>query len=370
MTKEYSNEKGQITFGELLDCWVEEILKPGAYSNGTVMSYIGVINRIKTSDIAVMNLKDVTSECLQKYFDLLSMNGLKTLSKGYLRQFSAVMRNSFRFAVFPKKYIENDPMQYVTVHTKKESVDIFETVYQYEKSISVISHKQYLMITEYLDRKNNPARLPFQIAYYTGMRLGEVCGLLWQDINLSEQYITVRRSMRYNCTRHRTELDTTKRNKVRIVEFCDTLADILKKEKINQDKLHKRKLRYRNYYRKVYDKNREHYEVYSFADGTELPDDYNEIELVCVRNDGKYESPDTVSIMCRSVRKLDDGLRDFHFHTLRHTYTCNLLSAGAPPKDVQELLGHSDISTTMNIYAHSSRTKKQSSARLLDKISI
>ncbi len=42
-------------------------------------------------------------------------------------------------------------------------------------------------------------------------------------------------------------------------------------------------------------------------------------------------------------------------------------SGGAAPKDVQELLGHSDVSTTMNIYAHSSREAKRSSARLLDK---
>ena len=55
-------------------------------------------------------------------------------------------------------------------------------------------------------------------------------------------------------------------------------------------------------------------------------------------------------------------------HTLRHTYTSNLLSGGAKPKDVQELLGHSDVSTTMNIYAHSTREAKRTSARLLDKV--
>ena len=58
----------------------------------------------------------------------------------------------------------------------------------------------------------------------------------------------------------------------------------------------------------------------------------------------------------------------FHFHTLRHTYTTNLLSNGAQPKDVQELLGHSDVSTIMNVYAHATREAKRTSARLLDKV--
>ena len=51
-----------------------------------------------------------------------------------------------------------------------------------------------------------------------------------------------------------------------------------------------------------------------------------------------------------------------------HTYTTNLLSYGAQPKDTQELLGHSDVSTTMNVYAHATREAKRSSARLLDQV--
>lgn len=63
-----------------------------------------------------------------------------------------------------------------------------------------------------------------------------------------------------------------------------------------------------------------------------------------------------------------DGFEGFHFHQLRHTYTSNLLANGAAPKDVQELSGHSDVSTTMNVYAHSTRKAKRESARLLDKV--
>lgn len=49
-------------------------------------------------------------------------------------------------------------------------------------------------------------------------------------------------------------------------------------------------------------------------------------------------------------------------------YTTNLLANGAQPKDEQELLGHSDISTTMNVYAHADREAKRNSAKLLDKV--
>lgn len=72
--------------------------------------------------------------------------------------------------------------------------------------------------------------------------------------------------------------------------------------------------------------------------------------------------------MTRSAKKKLEGFEDFHFHMLRHTFTSNLLSNGAAPKDVQELLGHADVSTTMNIYAHSKREAKRTSARLLDKV--
>lgn len=72
--------------------------------------------------------------------------------------------------------------------------------------------------------------------------------------------------------------------------------------------------------------------------------------------------------MCRSIRKHLKGFEYFHFHSLRHTYTSNLLADGAPPKDVQALLGHSAVSTTMNICTHATREAKKNSARLLDKV--
>lgn len=111
-----------------------------------------------------------------------------------------------------------------------------------------------------------------------------------------------------------------------------------------------------------------HYELYHLDGTADIPLDYQEINLVCIRPDGAYESPNTIGLVCRAVKAKLPGFENFHFHALRHTYTTNLLSNGAQPKDVQELLGHSDVRTTMNVYAHATREAKRASAKLLDKV--
>ena len=375
--KKFVAKSENATVGMLLDMWVEEELKPGSLSNGTVMAYQGTVNRIKQHPIGSRKLKTVTADHLQAYMDFLSFGGTnpdgttaKALSKGYLRLFSAVLQGAFRFAVFPKRLITFNPMQYVVWRGKKEDYDLFSDEDGNTDSTPTLSHEQYLKLEEFLKKKDNPALLPIQIAYYTGLRIGEVCGLTWQDVNLDKQYLTVRRSMRYNGARHKTEIGATKRKKVRTVDFCNTLAAILKAAKTEQ---HKNRLQYGglyhlNYYTEVKEKDRTYYEVYSLPRTDEIPEGYKEISFVCLRPDGAYESPSTVGIMCRTASRKVEGLGGFHFPHLRPTFTSNLLSNGAAPKDVQELLGHADVSTTMNIYAHATREAKRTSARLLDKV--
>ena len=375
--KKFVGKAENITVGEMLDMWVEEELKPGSLSNGTVMAYMAAVKKIKKYPIGSRKLKTVTADHLQSFIDLMSYGGInpggttsKPMSKGYMLQFSAVLQNSFRFAVFPKRLITFNPMQYVKLRGRKEETDIFSDSEEDIVPVPTITHGEYQKLTDFLTQKKHPALLAVQIAYYAGLRIGEVCGLTWQDINLDEQYLTVRRSIRYNGDRHKTEIGATKRKKIRTVDFCDTLAAILKAAKTEQ---HKNRFRYGelynlNYYLEVKEKDRTYYEVYSLPRMEEVPDGYKEISFVCLRPDGAYEAPSTVGIMCRTARKKVEGLEDFHFHMLRHTYTSNLLANGAAPKDVQELLGHADVSTTMNIYAHATREAKRNSARLMDKV--
>ena len=373
--KKFVARPDNLTVGGLLDLWVEESLKPGKLSNGTVMAYIGAVDRIKKHPIGDRKLKSVTADHLQAYVDHLCFGGTnpdgttaKALSKGYLRQFSAVLQQAFKFAVFPKKLLSFNPMEYVVWLTQEESYDLFED--EQEDQGCTLSWEQYQKLSDFLEKKQNPALLPVQIAYYTGLRIGEACALCWQDIDLDKQCLTVRRSIRYNGTRHKTEIGATKRKKIRTVDFCDTLAQILRKAKNEQNK---NRLKYGqlytlNYYKEVKEKNRTYYEVYTLQRTEEAPPEYKEISLVCLRPDGGYESPSAVSSILRAARKKMPELGDLHFHLFRHTFTSNLLSHGAAPKDVQELLGHSDVRTTMNIYAHSTKEAKRTSARLLDKV--
>ena len=168
--KKFVAKSENATVGMLLDMWVEEELKPGSLSNGTVMAYQGTVNRIKQHPIGSRKLKTVTADHLQAYMDFLSFGGTnpdgttaKALSKGYLRLFSAVLQGAFHFAVFPKRLITFNPMQYVVWRGKKEDYDLFSDEDGNTDSTPTLSHEQYLKLEEFLKKKDNPALLPIEL---------------------------------------------------------------------------------------------------------------------------------------------------------------------------------------------------------------
>ena len=91
------------------------------------------------------------------------------------------------------------------------------------------------------------------------------------------------------------------------------------------------------------------------------------VAFVCRREDGSYISPRTLQHTSSVIHKQID-FKEFDFHSLRHTHTTMLIENGVPPVYVQNRLGHKNLDTTMNIYAHSKREAKRTSARLLDKV--
>ena len=111
-------------------------------------------------------------------------------------------------------------MQYVVMKHKKNDMDLFaEETDTDNGKVKPLSFEQYQKLIALLGKRSKDAILPVQLAYFTSLRLGEVAGLTWQDINLEEQYLTGRRSVRYNGSTHKHEISSTKRKKVRIVDF-------------------------------------------------------------------------------------------------------------------------------------------------------
>ena len=100
----------------------------------------------------------------------------------------------------PKQYITFNPMQYIKLKYQTDEVDLFSDD-DMDGDIQPIPREDYERLIEFLQDYNPPAILPIQIAYYAGLRIGESCDLAWQDVNLEEQCLTIRRSIRYDGSR-------------------------------------------------------------------------------------------------------------------------------------------------------------------------
>jgi integrase len=168
----------------------------------------------------------------------------------------------------------------------------------------------------------------FTIALATGMRRGEILGLKWQDINFATGTLQVRRIL------SRVPTQTPERDHVyieaepktqksrRSITIAPFALDVLKQHRIQQMEA---KLR-------AGPKWQEHDYVFPSSIGT-------------------YLNPNNVVKEFKKLLKQAD-LPDIRFHDLRHSAASLLLSAGVHPKIVQEILGHTQISMTLDIYSH------------------
>ena len=380
MTKKNFRKKERmeiVTLKQLIDDWIENDLKPGSLSNGTIELYQNIAKLIKRHPISEQRINAITSDNLQNFMDLLSFGGSEGsfdagdgFCKDYANKYLAVLNHVFRFAVYPKQYISFNPMTYVVLRKRIIDTELFASEDEINKNTTPLTKEMYDKLLEYLAEHHPDAILPVQISYYSGLRLGEVSGLVWQDINLEQQYMTVRRSVSYNSQRHVIQIGSTKRGKVRTVDFGDTLAGIFKnaqsQQKQNEEKCG---MLYHNcYYRKVCERNRIYYDYFHLSRIEPVPDNCHAVDFVCRHKTGSLVPPSSIEAACCYTAKKLQGFENFHFHVLRHTYTTNLLANGAKPKDVQELLGHAAISTTMNIYAHATRESKKATAKILDNL--
>ena len=88
--------------------------------------------------------------------------------------------------------------------------------------------------------------------------------------------------------------------------------------------------------------------------------------MVCAREDGEPKQPTSLTHEFTYLVGRVKGLPKVRFHDLRHSHATQLLAAGVHPKIVQERLGHSTITVTMDLYSHVSETMQSDATARLD----
>ncbi len=201
-------------------------------------------------------------------------------------------------------------------------------------------------------------------AYHTGLRVSEVFGLTWEDIDFENKTLTVNKNIlkknQNGAThgRHISGKATTvwyfgtckTQSSYRTIEIGDTLINALKEYKEEQEK---NKEEYGSLYMKHYAKETSNYynnkpEIKILNAYSELEIALPEVNLVFVKHNGVFEGTDTVKYPFKVIH-YELGI-PCRFHDFRDTHATRLIETGADIKAVSKRLGHSTIKTTYEIY--------------------
>ncbi len=197
-------------------------------------------------------------------------------------------------------------------------------VHRKEKFLLTIA--QQWKLCKYLTKNPSPTALCILLSLYTGLRIGEVCGMMWGDIDFEKSILTVRRTVqRIHIDSHKTQIiaDSPKsRSSQRSIPIPTFIIKLLRDSRSADD----------------------HYV---------LSDSETVIE------------PRTLQRRFKSILKKAD-LPIVSYHSLRHAFATNCLQAGFDVKTLSEILGHASVETTLNRYVHTSMERKIACMAMLE----
>lgn len=183
--------------------------------------------------------------------------------------------------------------------------------------------------------------IPVFLGAFYGLRRSEVIGLRWDAIDFTNNTFTIKHtvtSFSLDGKKVQVAQDTTKtKSSMRTLPLVPAFRERLLALREQQDE-------HRRVCGRCY--NRQY------------------LDYVCVDEMGTLLSPNYLSAAFPKLLE-KNGLRRIRFHDLRHSCASLLLANGVPMKQIQEWLGHSDFSTTANIYAHLDYSSKLSSAEAM-----
>lgn len=306
------------TLTEWLDYWFENF-SLRSLKQSTAISYKGYINNHIKPNIGNFKLSELSIGVLQEFINREYDCGKLTdgkegegLSPKTIRNINLMIHKTLKKAneldLIPKNYAEF--VQLPRCHKPKVRV------------LTPSEHKRLLLT---LQHSEEPLRFGVYLSLVTGMRLGEVLGLRWIDIDLVDNVLRIERTVSRLCSvdGEGTQLvvGTPKTDSsLRDIPFSDTVKEEFIKYRKWQDK-----------YLKIKQPKKGDY--------------------VLMMRRGYPVEPKTMQDGFKRI--LDAaGIRDINFHALRHTFATRAIEDHMDPKTLSVLLGHADVSTTLNRYAH------------------
>lgn len=205
-----------------------------------------------------------------------------------------------------------------------------------QKETSYLDEIQTAELISCLDSEPLQYKAMIITLLYSGMRRGELCGLEWKDIDFKNALIKIDKSSLYTVEKGIYEDTTKTESSKRTIKMPPLVLEILKEHRKAQAR-----------------------------ERLKLGDLWINSNKVFTQWNGKPIHPDSVSgWFCKFLKR--HNLPKITIHGLRHTNATLLIAGGADLRTVSKRLGHSNMSTTANIYTHAIQSADERAAQLLD----
>ena len=315
-------QKGDILFTDFLLKWLrvaKSTVKLTTYASYEMMATRIIIPYFETLNI---KLKELTTEDIQEFYSAQ----LERVSANTVIHYHAVIHRALKYAV-KIKTIQSNPAVNVERPRKEKFIGSF-----YDK-------KEINTLFDSI--QGHPLEVAIKLAAFYGLRREEIIGLKWTAIDFENNTLTIQHTVtECNLDGKHIEVasDTAKTDSsLRTMPLVTNFREMLLAKKEKQE--HYRKLCGRSYCKEY-------------------------LDYIFVNEMGERWKPRYLSDGFKRILE-QNGLRRIRFHDLRYTCASLLLANNVPMKKIQEWLGHSDFSTTANIYAHLDFQSKISSAEAM-----
>lgn len=301
----------KITFRMLVDDWIET--KKARIKISTRSKYLAVYYKHIDPVIGNMKLTEITSELMDRL--LINLFDKENVSGSLFNMVRYVLNSILRYGN-QEGYFCNLA---VTVESARQNTS----------SVQILSDGQIRQIGGMFTESFDPTYLGIVLSLCTGMRLGEICALKREDIDMENDIVHVRRTVQRVPDQSGRSVLTIGKPKsptsYRDIPIIPHLSLLLKKYGVDR-------LSFENY----------------VLSNREVP----------------YEPRTLQYGFTRFFQKCN--ITELHFHCLRHTFATRCIRAGMDMKTLSEILGHANVGITMNIYVHSDLTEKKLQMKLFE----